>query len=189
MEQELPKTLHELESNISSFAHKREEPYDNSDNSSTTLQQSIDELLLMFKRANEELTLEAREEKIIKSQLEPLHKKLHELTEQQETVANAIISLSDSLEHITTAVNEIKARLSANDLSNTLNRRPQQQFNPQVNTQQYNNQPQYPTFQQLENNSEPIPQIPLDPIPPPPTNQAIPQIQPNELGKKKGFFG
>lgn len=193
MEQELPEALSSLEADLSKLTHKKEDQrsiyHSNTSSSSTssnsalTLQDSIDELLLMFKRANEEMTLEQREEKLIRAQLDPVFKKLTELGEQQETMANAIVSISDAIENLTSSVNEIKARISASELSSMMPR-----STPPVQPQF--SKPNRPTYQQFDFNNQQLQTAQQQDAlpPPPPLNQAIPQVKPNEFGQKRSLF-
>lgn len=199
MEQELPEALNSLQADLSRLTQKKEDnlvhAYTSPSSASATLQDSIDELLLMFKRANEELTLEQREEKLIRSQLDPVFKKLNELGEQQETMANAIVSISDAIENLTSSVNEIKARISAAEISNMMPRGSSQTTQP---IQPQFTQPNRPSYQRFDFNTtqlspaQQMQQQNVMPLPPPPNppfaNQAIPDIKPNEFGQKKSLF-
>jgi len=201
MEPQLPKALHELEEDLGRLAHKKEGTSQVLSSSVQNLQGSIDELILMFKRANEELTLEQREEQLIKSQLDPVNKKLQELSEQQETIASAIVSVSDAIDGLVNSVNEIKARMSGMDLTSNAARMPTQMqsaFPPQQFQPQSASLASRPNYQRFEfanssnaqnNPNQGVGQLP--PLPSPPTNQinqSIPSIEPNEFGDKKKFF-
>ncbi len=197
MEPQLPQTLHELEDDLSQLAHKKGASGSTSQvlsSSVQNLQGSVDELLLMFKRANEELTLEQREEQLIKTQLEPINKRLQELSEQQETIASAIVSVSDAIDGLVNSVNEVKARLSGMDLTTAATRMPSQLQSSGFPPQSQSSRPTYQRFEfgssgnmqnamQSSQRNEAA-QLP----PPPPLNQAIPNIQPNEFGDKKRSF-
>ncbi|HLP80026.1 MAG TPA: hypothetical protein VK158_05290 [Acidobacteriota bacterium] len=93
------------------------------------LQGSLDELLGLFKKAHEELTLEQREEKIIAQQLAPVITKLNTISEQNSAIADALVQVSQTLIEVTEAVNGLKSRIGTLEMTRAsmpvYNHRPQ----------------------------------------------------------------
>jgi len=65
--------------------------------SMTALTSSMDSMLKLFSEAAEEMKLEGKEETELATKLEPLYKKMDEISEQNKTIAEGIIALSDMI--------------------------------------------------------------------------------------------
>ncbi|MFT4312385.1 MAG: hypothetical protein ACMXYF_04090 [Candidatus Woesearchaeota archaeon] len=79
----------------------------------TTLETSIQQMLDLFKQAHEEMTLEEREEKILKAQLEPVHKKIDDLFEQNKTIARGIVTVVESVEHLSAELAHARKKIDS----------------------------------------------------------------------------
>ncbi|MFT7615666.1 MAG: chromosome segregation ATPase [Candidatus Woesearchaeota archaeon] len=73
---------------------------------------AIDNLMKMFSKVNEDLTLEEREERVIKSQLKPITDKLNKVVDQNEIIAKGLVIISEHVDNLVTDVTEIKKRIS-----------------------------------------------------------------------------
>jgi chromosome segregation ATPase len=176
MEPQLPQSLQQLEGNLRGLALNKESSTQVSQASIASLQASINDLLLMFTRANEELTLEQREEMLFKTHLDPVMKKLDELADQQETLASAIISISDAIDKLSTSI--VQRQLKSTDHNSDI----QILSTPSMPTQAK------PNFQRFSWTGNKQTNANLPPVPPPPPTQAIPVLRPNALGESNSFF-
>jgi len=131
------KDLNKLESELASLKHNpllQKKDSKQLASSIDELQGSLSELLAMFRKANEDLTLEQREERILTQQLEPVMQKLNEIVDQNETIANALVSLSQTIEEVHTDMKSIHSRVSQLEVSSNATphfaTRPQYSFEP-----------------------------------------------------------
>ncbi len=77
------------------------------------LQGALSNLMNLFERAHEDLTLEQRETKILQEQLTPVYEKLDYVSEQNETLANGVVTIADSILELKDSIEHLKKSVAA----------------------------------------------------------------------------
>lgn len=164
--------LHELEDSI----EKVKKSVNNSDMvvSMKGLHESINALKNMFEKANEELTFEQKESKIIQEQLKPVMAKLSEITDQNETIASALVKVSEHTTQLRKDISELKGQVS---LASSSMSSPSPRSSPSYNSSSSNFGSSF---------TAPPPQPSNDPFaaPPPIRNDTPPPIKKTSLFSK-----
>lgn len=179
------------------------------------LHTSIKGLLELLKLAHQDMTIEEREEKILKKEISPILKRFDKIEENQETIANGIVLVSDTvtkLSHkvseLTSVLDELKRPPVESDSKRTVTRKVlTTKSNPQVGLPQFNNQGAYAQPSGMNgpgafNSPPPMPNPPANQpgsgqqMSPPPTapSNPSPSAPPAPSGnseeyKHKGLFG
>lgn len=160
----------------------------------TSLNSAVGEMLSIFKQANEELTLEEREAKIIQEQLKPVSEKLEELGRQNEILANGIVAVADSVAEVKSQLvamqkqillmrsepSPIQQQVPNTTMPSSFNQFGQNQMNGQSNSQS--------SFANSAQNSANQPFNATTNTPPGMELPTIAPLKPNQLAQKKPFI-
>ncbi len=84
------------------------------------LHKSIGDLLDVFKQAHKEMTEEERETRVLKKQLQPVLEQFAKVEDNQETIANGVVVVSDAVTKLTHRVNDLHRRFD--DVNSKLER-------------------------------------------------------------------
>ena len=189
---ELRRQLSELRRGTTSEARLQE--------SIDRLSKSMDSMMIMFRKASDEIKLEEHDQKVVTNQLEPMQQKLDAILSQNEKIAQAIISLAEMLQekeeqiekdikHEFSAMHP-KLQRSASQVTEQMLQAAQPQF------QQFQDMPQMPDLKMPEFPQMAGPAPSWSQQPPLPvqlqSQQSFPDLKPLPPlppARKKGLFG
>lgn len=168
------------------------------------LKSSLHQMIDIFRKASDEMTLEEREERMLAKQIKPIFAKIEKIEEQNETIAEGMVTIAQKTEATQKKVEELEQRLAQSHLGQSSSS--PQSYSPPSFHHDFSSDSNLPplsggpTPHAMSSSFMPSmpPSQPLMPLgggagssrgmPPPPGN-AIPPLSPNELedNKKKGF--
>ena len=175
-------------------------------NSMDGLRDSLSQMIQIFQKASDEMTVEEKEERMIARQIKPVFAKIDKILQQNETIADGMVAVAEKAENtrkqveqlenqmngLVMKVSQINAQQAMQQKQSSL---PPLQGGPQPPSMPEQSQPprlqpdlQQPSFGQQQNISPPSKNMPYGPMPPPP-GSSIPPLDKNELedGKKHHF--
>ena len=74
----------------------------------SSLNHSINKLLLIFREATEEMRNDEKEEQLLKKRIEPLLKKMDTIIDNTQTLANALVDLNEKVDGIKRDIDYLK---------------------------------------------------------------------------------
>lgn len=127
------------------------------------LNENISQLIEIFKEASEQVKAEEREADVIIKRIEPIERKLDELSDQNQKIAKGILAVADMV--------------AAQDAKQRQRQMPSQQQRPMQPRPQMPMQPRLP------------PMGGTAPVIPKPSMPGLPPLTPPAREEKKGLFG
>lgn len=163
------------------------------------LHQSMERMLDVFKKATSDMELEEREDMLMQKHLGPVAKEVSHISDQNETLAEAIVNINDMVEELKQQVSTISRQQKdilsqLGDIEASL-RDPTRNIPMPPPRPMMQSQP-IPEFQpspeMYQQQFPPMPSVsmPPPPFPSPSGTNAIPPLPKDGLAKKKrGLFG
>jgi hypothetical protein len=162
------------------------------------LKDSLSQMIGIFEKASDNMTMEEKEERMISRQIKPLFAKVDKIVAQNETIAEGLVTIADKTEETNKQVTSLQQQL--NVMATKITQIEAQQAmvamppepSPLIPQQPAQSQPSYPPPSNL-------PPLTGGPMPPPamapfpqdmsnpelPSGNAIPPLLPNQLEEKK----
>ncbi|MFW5746311.1 MAG: hypothetical protein ACOCWQ_02040 [Nanoarchaeota archaeon] len=115
------------------------------------LQQSLSQMLDIFKKASDEMTLEEKEERMIARQIKPIISKIEKIVDQNETIAEGIVTIAEKTEDTQKKVEGFENKMDA------MMTRMEQLEHAQMSVSSHPSSPPGPSF---DTNPPDLPQMP-----------------------------